>query len=184
MNETQQFESNNQDEAPVEKRRAWRSRRVLIPAVAVIAVLGAGGSVWASSGGSDGGDLSGNQRTKASQAAIEAAGGGTVTEAEEEDGGYEVDVTLDDGTELEVRLDKSYKVVETETEGPEDDRPLTAAETTAATKAALAEIGSGAVTEVERESDGYEVDVTKADDTEWSVQLDKKYAVVSSNRDD
>ncbi|WP_067441897.1 PepSY domain-containing protein [Nocardioides jensenii] len=199
--------------APATKRR-WRSRRVLIPAVAAIAVVGVGGVVWASAADDD---LSGSQRDRASQAAVEAAGGGSITEAEEDDGFYEVEVTRTDGTEVDVRLDQDYGVVGTETDGPDDDRyddrddaddrddgrhddrddagdrdaddqPLTAGENTAAEKAALAETGKGTVTDVDRDDDGgagrYEVEVTKADGTEWSVRLDRDFAVLSSHRDD
>ncbi|NYG59120.1 putative membrane protein YkoI [Nocardioides daedukensis] len=192
--------------------RGRRTRRVLIPAVAAIAVLGIGGAVWAGVADDDLGDA---ERDKLSGVAVKAAGGGQVTEAEEDDGFYEVEVTREDGTQVDVRLDKDRKVVSTETEGPDDDgddsddgegrddrddstdgddrddneAPLTAAETAAAKKAALAEIGGGTVTDVDRDDDGggsggYEVEVTKTDGTEWSVRLDANHKVLSSNRDD
>ena len=188
MTETPEFPTENQTEVSSKGKRTWRSRRVLIPVVAVIAVLGAGGAVWASAVDND---LGGDQRDKAAQAAVAAVGGGTVTEAEEEDGFYEVDVTREDGTEVDVLLDKGFEVVSTKEDGPDsdaEDRPLSAAESTAAKKAALAEIGSGTVSDVERDddggADGYEVEVTKADATEWSVRLDKDFGVLSSKRDD
>ncbi|KQZ67569.1 PepSY domain-containing protein [Nocardioides sp. Root151] len=209
MNETPTNETGtNNDEAAATGTPSWRSRRVLVPAVAALAVLGVGGVVWSASADDD---LRGDQRHRASQVAVDTAGGGKVTEAEKDDGFYELEVTREDGAEVDVRLDKDYKVVGTETDGPDDDRyddrdddgrtdddrdgdrdaddkPLTAAEDTAAKKAALAEIGSGNVTDVDRDDDGgagrYEVEVTKADGTEWSVRLDKDFTVLDSHRDD
>jgi hypothetical protein len=45
----------------------------------------------------------------------------TSTEADDRSG-YEVDVTLDDGTEVDVHLDDSFSVVSSRTDGPDDDR--------------------------------------------------------------
>lgn len=189
--------------------RTWKSRRVLIPAVAALAVIGVGGGLFAASIADD--DLAGDTRDKASEVALQEAGGGTVTDAEEDDGFYEIEVTLKDGTEVDVRLDKDYEVVSTETDGPDDDRydddryddrddrddwddrdaddePLTAAEDKAARKAALAELGGGTVTDVDREHHGrelgFEVEVTKPDRTEWNVQLDGDFKVLGSHLDD
>lgn len=205
MTDTQQFHDDHDHDATTAgtDRRSWRSRRVLVPAVAVLAVLGIGGAVWANGSGDD--ELVGSQRDKVSQAAIEAVGGGTVTEAEEDDGHYEVEVTRKDGTEVDLHLDKDYNVMSSKTDGPDDDRyddrdsddgydrdgddkPLTAAETRAAKKAAIDELGGGTVTDVEREHHGgelgFEVEVTKADGTEWDVRLDKDYVVLGTDRDD
>ncbi|MDK3256459.1 hypothetical protein [Blastococcus capsensis] len=59
----------------------------------------------------------GPDRDQAGAAALEAAGGGTVTEvevADEGDTGYEVEVRLDDGSFVEVALDESFTVVSVE----------------------------------------------------------------------
>jgi hypothetical protein len=48
---------------------------------------------------------------RAGAAALEAAGGGTVTEVEREASGYEVEVTRSDGSEADVNLDQAFRVV-------------------------------------------------------------------------
>ena len=66
-------------------------------------------------------DLTGTDYDQAAAAAIAAAGGGTVTDADRSDDSgvaYEVDVRLDDGTEVDVDLDQDFGVVRTDV----DDR--------------------------------------------------------------
>ncbi|WP_209559858.1 PepSY domain-containing protein [Frigoribacterium sp. PvP032] len=75
----------------------------------------------ASTSGADDDDLVGADFDQAAAAAIAAAGGGTVTDADRSDDGttaYEVDVRLDDGTEVDVDLDASFGVLRTDV----DDR--------------------------------------------------------------
>ncbi|WP_454853867.1 PepSY domain-containing protein [Promicromonospora soli] len=57
---------------------------------------------------------------RAEAAALAETGGGTVTETEvdDEESKYEVEVTLDDGTQVDVQLDENFTVVGTES----DDR--------------------------------------------------------------
>ena len=77
-------------------------------------------STSGSTSGSDD-DLVGADFDQAAAAAIAAAGGGTVTDADRSDDGdtaYEVDVRLDDGTEVDVDLDASFGVLRTDV----DDR--------------------------------------------------------------
>ncbi len=61
---------------------------------------------------------------KAEDAALAETGGGKVTDTEvdDEQSRYEVEVTLDDGSQVDVQLDGDFQVVSTETDGPEDDR--------------------------------------------------------------
>ena len=66
-------------------------------------------------------DLTGTDYDRAAAAALAAAGGGTVTDADRSDDpevAYEVDVRLDDGTEVDVDLDQAFGVVRTDV----DDR--------------------------------------------------------------
>ena len=72
-------------------------------------------------GESDDVPLAGATLDEATAAALAETGGGTVTETEQEDGVYEVEVTLDDGTEVEVELDGDFEVVATETDDDEAD---------------------------------------------------------------
>ena len=61
--------------------------------------------------------------TGPSAAALDATGGGTVTETEtgDEESYYEVEVTNDDGSQVDVQLDRGFNVVgqsgDSETEG-------------------------------------------------------------------
>jgi hypothetical protein len=58
------------------------------------------------------------EREQAEEAALGATGGGTVTGTEvgDEESLYEVEVTLDDGTQVDVQLDEDFDVVGTEDE--------------------------------------------------------------------
>jgi uncharacterized membrane protein YkoI len=70
--------------------------------------------------------LTGPDAHKAESAAIAAVGGGTLTEVERDDGNgtgaFEVEVTRDDGSQVEVHLDGHYNVVgqEPDEDGPND----------------------------------------------------------------
>jgi hypothetical protein len=59
----------------------------------------------------------------ASAAAIEHLGGGRVTGTEvgDEESYYEVEVTLEDGRQVDVQLDENFNVVGTEDDGTEDE---------------------------------------------------------------
>lgn len=155
------------------------------------AVLTIGGVTTAFAGGTPGnGDhdkpLTGTTLTQASDAAIEAAGGGEVTESETSDdagSAYEVTVRTADGAEVDVELDKSFGVVKKEIDTDTDtDTPLTGATLTQASDAAIKAAGGGEVSEAETSDvvgSAYEVDVLTADGQEVEVQLDKSFNVVS-----
>jgi hypothetical protein len=94
-------------------------RKALIVGASVLA-LGAGGAgVAAATGGDDDGNegpeqpISGTALDRASAVALEATGGGSVTETEvgDEESYYEVEVTLDDGSQVDVQLDRGFDVV-------------------------------------------------------------------------
>lgn len=101
------------------RRRASIIGAGLLGAVA----LALGGAAIANATDDDDGEpLSGATLQRASAAALKAAGGGRVTETEHdtEDGAtYEVEVTKADGSQVDVRLDKSFAVVVVE--GDEDE---------------------------------------------------------------
>ena len=91
-----------------------RRKRVIIPAAVAAAVLSIGGVAWGSSASDSGSDeLKGNDLERASQAALDAVGSGKVTETEvgDEEGAYEVEVTKPDGSQVDVHLDKNFKVI-------------------------------------------------------------------------
>ena len=78
-----------------------------------IALAGGGVGVAAASGGDGETPITGDALTKASAAALAETGGGRVTETEvgDEDAYYEVEVTLDDGRQVDVAIDRDFKVV-------------------------------------------------------------------------
>jgi uncharacterized membrane protein YkoI len=84
-------------------------------AAAVVVAGGAGvGIAAANSGGDDDeGPISGEALDRASTAALEHTGEGRVTETEvgDEESYYEVEVTLDDGSQVDVQLDRDFDVV-------------------------------------------------------------------------
>jgi hypothetical protein len=101
-------------------------KKVLIT-VAALAALALGGSALAGATPTtiDGGDeLTGSTLDRASKAALAETGGGTVTESErdgENGATYEVEVTKDDGSEVDVRLDQQFKTVVAETDRDDKD---------------------------------------------------------------
>ena len=87
-------------------------------AIAAVAVLAVGGTAIAGAAG--GGDddatdraISGQALDRASAAALAETGGGEVTETEvgDEEGAYEVEVTRADGSQVDVHLNKDFKVL-------------------------------------------------------------------------
>ena len=99
--------------------------------MAAVAVLGVGaaGAAYAVGGGSEE-QVTGPDAEQASQAALDAVGGGTVTEVEYQDsdgaGTYEVEVEQADGSQVEVHLDDAFQEVgaaadDDTGEGPEGD---------------------------------------------------------------
>lgn len=79
--------------------------------VLVIGALSAGFAIASGSGGEK--PLTGSTLEKARAAALEHAGGGTVVETETGDDGaaYGIEIRLDDGSQVEVNLDKSFNVI-------------------------------------------------------------------------
>jgi uncharacterized membrane protein YkoI len=101
---------------------------VIAAALAMLLALGAAGIAYANNNGGDSEEqLTGPEAQKAKSAAIAAVGGGTVTEVERDDengtGAFEVEVTRDDGSQLEVHLDSKYNVVgqQADEDGPNDE---------------------------------------------------------------
>lgn len=67
--------------------------------------------------------ITGAALEQASQAALEYMGEGRVTDSEvgDEEGYYEVEVTLDDGREVDVHLDEAFNVLGKEDDGVGED---------------------------------------------------------------
>jgi uncharacterized membrane protein YkoI len=100
-----------------------RTKFVIVGAVAV-ALAAAGSGVATALGGDNETPITGDALTRASAAALAETKGGRVTETEvgDEEGYYEVEVTLDDGRQVDVALDRDFRVLGTKTdrESPSD----------------------------------------------------------------
>lgn len=184
------------NELNTEKTSRYRTKRVVIPALATVAMLAVGGTVWAATA-SDG--VGGSERDRVAAAAVRVAGGGTATDVETSDDpgeAYEVDVRRGDGSEVEVTLDKDLKVLHQEHDDDADDsrvgddstdRVPTPAERASASRAAMAAVGGGTVVKVETSDDGpetYEVTVLDEAKKVWDVELDAGFKVLSRKLDD
>ena len=97
-------------------------------AVAGAIMLAGGGIAVAANADSAGPDetetaITGPALDQASTAALAHTGEGRVTETEvgDEDSYYEVEVTLDNGTEVDVQLDKGFDVVDATPDSTTDD---------------------------------------------------------------
>jgi hypothetical protein len=101
-------------------------RRTIIltgAAVAVIAI-GSGVTFAVAQGGDDSEPpITGDALAQATDAALAHTGGGRVTGTEvgDEESYYEVEVTLEDGTQVDVQLDRSFHVVGDEADGAGED---------------------------------------------------------------
>lgn len=99
-------------------------RKVMIGAVAgglTLAVVG--GVVVATTGDDDEEPITGDALERATAVALEHLGEGRVTETEvgDEESYYEVEVTLDDGSQVDVQLDEDFRVVGSEADGVDDE---------------------------------------------------------------
>jgi uncharacterized membrane protein YkoI len=108
-----------------------KAKGVLI-AAAAIAVIAVGGAAIAGATGA--GDDEGSQQPitgsaldKASAVALDHTGGGKVTETEvrDEEGYYEIEVTRNDGSQVDVHLDRGFNVLDSSADGngSADDGP-------------------------------------------------------------
>jgi uncharacterized membrane protein YkoI len=93
-----------------------RTKVVIAGAAVVAAAAGGTGAAVAGGVGDDDGTetpITGDELDRASDAALEHTGGGEVTETEkgDEESLYEVEVTLDDGSQVDVQLDADFNVV-------------------------------------------------------------------------
>ena len=106
-----------------------RNRKLIAAGAAVLALAAAGGGVALATGGGDDDatdtPIQGSALDQASAAALESTGGGTVTETEvgDEESYYEVEVTMDDGSQTDVQLDRDFNVVGSEADGAGEDEP-------------------------------------------------------------
>jgi hypothetical protein len=105
------------------RARMW----LLAAVVAVLVLVGAGVAYATGSGDDSSGQAGGANIEKAKSVALEHVSGRvTGTEVGDEEGYYEVEVVKDDGSQVDVHLDKNFNVLGTpaDDEGPENgDEP-------------------------------------------------------------
>jgi uncharacterized membrane protein YkoI len=92
--------------------------RKILAAAAFAAIVAGGVGIAAAGGNSDSTEgpdtpITGDALQKASEAALAETGGGRVTGTEvgDEESYYEVEVTRDDGSQVDVQLDENFAVV-------------------------------------------------------------------------
>ena len=105
-----------------------RSKMIAAGGIAALALAAGTGIAVAGGDDDDDGDevdtpISEADLDRASTAALAHTGGGEVSDTEvgDEESYYEVEVTLDDGTQVDVQLDEDFNVVGDETDGPGDE---------------------------------------------------------------
>ena len=103
--------------------RAINKKTGLVAAVVALLLLVGAGVAYAA-GGDSSAQPTGDNVEKAKSAALDHTNGGRVTGTEvgDEEGYYEIEVTLDDGSQIDVHLDRDLNVLGTlaDREGPDD----------------------------------------------------------------
>ncbi len=86
---------------------------VVVGATAALALIGAGAAVASNDDDATDRSIQGTELQKATDAALAQTGQGNVTgtEVDDEESYYEVEVTLDDGSQVDVQLDRAFQVV-------------------------------------------------------------------------
>jgi hypothetical protein len=106
-------------------RKLNRTRIAIAVAGAAVVIAGTVGAAGALSGDGDERDrpIPAAELDQAEKAALEETGGGTVTgtEVDDEESKYEVEVTLEDGSQVDVQLDEHFRVVGSERDGTDDE---------------------------------------------------------------
>jgi uncharacterized membrane protein YkoI len=99
-------------------------KKIVIALALMVALAAIAAGIAIGGGGKDDETpITGTALTRASEAALAHTGGGRVTDTEsgDEEGAYEVEVTLDDGREVDVHLDASFEVLGDEAEGSDEE---------------------------------------------------------------
>lgn len=104
-------------------------KMIIAAAVALMLLVGAGvayasGSSGDGTSGDGSGQSTGPGMDKAKSVALEQVNGRvTATEFQDEEGYYEVEVTKDDGSQVDVHLDKNYNVLDAQADNEGNDAP-------------------------------------------------------------
>jgi uncharacterized membrane protein YkoI len=102
------------------------SKLIIAGGVLAVGLAAGAGVAMATAGGDDDHTdtpITGAALERATEAALRRTGGGRVTGTEvgDEESYYEVEVTLDDGSQVDVQLDRSFHVVGHEQDGRDDE---------------------------------------------------------------
>lgn len=102
-----------------------RLKRSLIAGGVLAALAGGGAAIAGATGGGDDDDgtpITGSALDRAKAAALDHTGGGRVTDSEvaDEDGYYEVEVTREDGSQVDVHLTRNFDLLDTKADGDGD----------------------------------------------------------------
>ena len=103
-------------------------KRGALTIAAVAALAGGGAAIAGAAGGGDdeggpddgnGTAVTGNALDRASAVALDQIGGGKVTGSEirDEEGYYEIEVTRDDGSQVDVHMDQDFNVIDAQSDG-------------------------------------------------------------------
>jgi hypothetical protein len=107
------------------KERLRSKKTLVIAGLGALVIAGAGAGVAVATGGGDDSEapIAGADLERASAAALAHTGGGEVTDTEvgDEESLYEVEVTLADGSQVDVQLDRDFQVVGEEADGAGED---------------------------------------------------------------
>lgn len=108
-----------------------KKKLVASAAAAIILALGGGSGIAYATGGGSSEQATGPEIGKAKSVALDHTNGGRVTGTEigDEEGYYEIEVTRDDGSQVDVHLDRDLNVLSTladhespdDKDGPNDD---------------------------------------------------------------
>jgi uncharacterized membrane protein YkoI len=101
------------------------NRKLLIIGGSALALAAGGAGIALGTGDDDGSSepITGSALDRASAVALDHTGGGKVTESEvrDEEGYYEIGVTLDDGSQVDVHLDRDFNVIDSSGDGSGED---------------------------------------------------------------
>jgi hypothetical protein len=98
-------------------------RWLAVAAVLAIAIVAGAGLLVGGAAGDDERPITGAALERASEAALAYTGEGRVTDTEvgDEEGYYEVEVTLENGNQVDVHLDRDFNVLHAEEDGAGED---------------------------------------------------------------
>src|SRR5262245_28095365 len=99
-----------------------RRKRLLLVTLVVLLIAGTATAIVIATGDDDETPITGEALAEARAAGLQHTGGGTVTGSEvgDEEGFYEVEVTLNDGTQVDVHLDQNFHVIASEPDKEDD----------------------------------------------------------------